>query len=619
MAIERNNLTLVSEFILMDISADPKKQQLLFILFLSMYLVTGLGNLLIILAITTDTRLHNPMYFFLANLAFVDICFTTTTIPKMLVNHVTGHKGIPYAGCLAQTFFFMWFGAIDCFLLGAMAYDRYAAICHPLHYATTVTPQLCILLLAASWTTAFGNSLTHTLSLTRLSFCTHHQIPNFFCDLSAMLKLACSDTFLNYTMVNTVGTLPVFFPFVGILVSYMCIVAAVMRIPSTKGKWKAFSTCGSHLCVVSLFYGTIIGVYFNPTSSHMSQKDTAAAVMYTVVTPMLNPFIYSFRNNDMKGALGALIKGENLTLVSEFILMDISADPKKQQLLFILFLSMYLVTGLGNLLIILAITTDTRLHNPMYFFLANLAFVDICFTTTTIPKMLVNHVTGHKGIPYAGCLAQTFFFMWFGAIDCFLLGAMAYDRYAAICHPLHYATTVTPQLCILLLAASWTTALGNALTHTLSLTRLSFCTHHQVPNFFCDLSAMLKLACSDTFLNYAMVNTMGTLPVFFPFVGILVSYMLIFAAVMRIPSTKGKWKAFSTCGSHLSVVSLFYGTLIGVFFNPTSSHIAQKDTAAAVMYTVVTPMLNPFIYSFRNNDMKGALGALISRKPAFTP
>ncbi|XP_004688260.1 PREDICTED: olfactory receptor 1361-like [Condylura cristata] len=309
---------------------------------------------------------------------------------------------------------------------------------------------------------------------------------------------------------------------------------------------------------------------------------------------------------------------ENLTLVSEFLLLGISEDPKQQQLLFILFLSMYLVTGLGNLLIILAITTDARLHNPMYFFLANLAFVDICFTSTTIPKMLVNHVTGHKGIPYAGCLTQSFFFMWFGAIDCFLLGAMAYDRYAAICHPLHYSSSVTPLVCILLVAASWTASFGNALTQTLLLTWLSFCNHNQIHHFFCDLSPLLKLACSDTFINNTVLFTMGSLPVMIPFVGILVSYMLIFAAVIRIPSTKGKQKAFSTCGSHLSVVCLFYGTLIGVYFNPTSSHTAQKDTAAAVMYTVVTPMLNPFIYSFRNSDMKGALGALISRKPAFT-
>nr|XP_008247562.1 olfactory receptor 1361-like [Oryctolagus cuniculus] len=307
----------------------------------------------------------------------------------------------------------------------------------------------------------------------------------------------------------------------------------------------------------------------------------------------------------------------NLTGISEFLLLGLSEDPEHQQLLFFLFLTMYLVTGLGNLLIMLAIATDARLHTPMYFFLANLAFVDICFTSTTIPKMLANHVSGHKGIPYAGCLTQMFFFIWFAGIDSFLLTAMAYDRYAAICHPLHYTTSMTPHLCSLLVVASWVAAFGNALTHTVLLTRLSFCTHNQVPHFFCDLSPLLKLACSDVFLNNVLVYTVGALPIITPFLGILVSYTRIFAAVLKIPSAGGKRKAFSTCGSHLSVVSLFYGTLIGVYFSPTSSHTAQRDTAAAVMYTVVTPMLNPFIYSLRNSDMKGALGALVSRKPAF--
>uniref|UniRef100_A0A8C7B8Q1 Olfactory receptor n=1 Tax=Neovison vison TaxID=452646 RepID=A0A8C7B8Q1_NEOVI len=311
------------------------------------------------------------------------------------------------------------------------------------------------------------------------------------------------------------------------------------------------------------------------------------------------------------------MRESNQSMISDFTLTGLFKNPKQQQLLFILFLTMYLVTGLGNLLIILAIATDPRLHTPMYFFLANLAFVDICFTSTTIPKMLANHVSGHKGIPYAGCLTQMFFFIWFAGIDSFLLTAMAYDRYVAICHPLHYARSVTPQLCGLLVAASWTAAFGNALTHTVLLTRLSFCTHNRVPHFFCDLSPLLKLACSDTFLNNVMVYTVGALPIITPFMVILVSYTRIFATVLRIPSTRGKQKAFSTCGSHLSVVSLFYGTLIGVYFSPTSSHTAQKDTAAAVMYTVVTPMLNPFIYSLRNSDMKGALGALINRKPVF--
>ncbi|XP_004616949.2 olfactory receptor 1361-like [Sorex araneus] len=308
----------------------------------------------------------------------------------------------------------------------------------------------------------------------------------------------------------------------------------------------------------------------------------------------------------------------NLTQFSEFLLLGLSEDPREQQLLFILFLVMYLVTGLGNLLIVLAIVTDARLHTPMYFFLANLAFVDICFISTTIPKMLVNHVSGHRGIPYAGCLTQTFFFILFASLDCYLLLVMAYDRYEAICHPLHYAMSVTPQVCSLLVGASWAASFGNSLVHVILLNRLSFCTHNQVQNFFCELSTLLNLACSDTLLNNVVVNYEGSLTVVLPFMGILISYLLIFSTVMRIPSKTGRQKAFSTCSSHLSVVCLFYGTLIGVYFSPTSSDSTQGKTVAAVLYTVVTPMMNPFIYSLRNKDMKGAFRSLLSRKPVFT-
>ncbi|XP_055975635.1 olfactory receptor 1361-like [Sorex fumeus] len=308
----------------------------------------------------------------------------------------------------------------------------------------------------------------------------------------------------------------------------------------------------------------------------------------------------------------------NLTQFSEFLLLGLSEDTKEQQLLFILFLVMYLVTVLGNLLIILAIVTDTRLHTPMYFFLANLAFVDICFTSTTIPKMLVNHVTGHRGIPYTGCLTQTFFFILFASLDCFLLGVMAYDRYKAICQPLHYAMSVTPQVCSSLVGASWAASFGNSLVHVILLNRLSFCTHNKVQNFFCELSTLLNLACSDTHLNNIVVNYEVSMTAVLPFLGILISYLLIFSAVMRIPSKTGRQKAFSTCSSHLSVVCLFYGTVIGVYFSPMSSEETQGKTVAAVMYTVVTPMMNPFIYSLRNKDMKSAFRSLVSRKPVFT-
>ncbi|XP_043832806.1 olfactory receptor 1361-like [Dromiciops gliroides] len=312
------------------------------------------------------------------------------------------------------------------------------------------------------------------------------------------------------------------------------------------------------------------------------------------------------------------MEGGNYSRISEFILLGLSDQPEQERLLFLVFLLMYLITGLGNLLIILAIRIDSHLHTPMYFFLSNLSLVDICFTSTTVPKMLANHVSGNKMIPYSGCLTQVFFFLWFAAKDSFILTTMAYDRYVAICAPLHYSTVMTPRVCAFVLAVSWFSTFINALTHTVLLTRLSFCGHNESPHFFCDLNPLLKLACSDTFINDLMVYTVGTLLIITPFIVILISYIHIIMAVLRIPSTSGKQKAFSTCGSHLTVVSLFYGTLIGVYFSPTSTHTVQEDTVSAVMYTVVTPMMNPFIYSLRNKDMKGALRMLLTRKPGLS-
>uniref|UniRef100_G1TH53 Olfactory receptor n=1 Tax=Oryctolagus cuniculus TaxID=9986 RepID=G1TH53_RABIT len=305
--------------------------------------------------------------------------------------------------------------------------------------------------------------------------------------------------------------------------------------------------------------------------------------------------------------------GANESSVSEFLLLGLSRQPQ-QRLLFVLFLSMYLATVLGNLLIVLAIGTDARLHTPMYFFLSNLSFVDVCFSSTTVPKMLANHALGSQAISYSGCLTQMYFVFLFVDMDNFLLALMAYDRFVAVCHPLHYTTKMTRQLCVLMVTGSWIIANLNVLLHTLLMARLSFCGDNAIPHFFCDVAALLKLSCSDTRLNEMLVLFEAGLIMIAPFVCILVSYVFIAAAVLRVPSIRGRWKAFSTCGSHLAVVFLFYGTIISLYFNPSSSHSAEKDIASAVMFTVVTPMLNPFIYSLRNKDIKAALGKVVAMR-----
>ncbi|XP_074129725.1 olfactory receptor 7A10-like [Sminthopsis crassicaudata] len=304
---------------------------------------------------------------------------------------------------------------------------------------------------------------------------------------------------------------------------------------------------------------------------------------------------------------------ENQTEFIEFILLRFSEKPEHQGPLFGLFLGIYLVTVVGNLLIMLAIVSDSHLHTPMYFFLSNLSFVDLCVVSTTIPNMLVSILTKNKAIPYANCLVQMYFFIVFAGLDNFLLTAMAYDRFVAICHPLHYTTIMNPRLCSFLVLISWIISLLDSLLHSLMVTRLSFCKDHEMSHFFCDLAEVLKLSCSDTFINYILIYIVAGLLGVLPLTGIIFSYTQICSSILKVPSAQGKYKAFSTCGSHLSVVSLFYGTGFGVYLSSSATHSSWKTTVASAMYAVVTPMLNPFIYTLRNKDIQNALRKLISK------
>ncbi|XP_064135944.1 olfactory receptor 7G1-like [Loxodonta africana] len=307
--MEPRNQTDVSEFLLLGLTEDRELQPLLFSLFLSLYLVTVLGNLLIILAVSSDPHLHTPMYFFVCNLSFTDICFSTTTIPKMLVNLQAQNQSITYAGCLTQACFVMIFSTLESFLLGVMAYDRYVAICHPLRYMVIMDTRFCGLLILVSLFVSIVDALLHTLMLLRLFFCADLETLYLFCEVFQVIKVACSENLINniilYFAVSILGVLP----FSGIIFSYTQIVSSILRMPSAGGKYKASSTCGSHLSVVSLFYGTAFGAYISTTFTHSSKKTAVASMIYTMVTPMMNPFIYSLRNRDMKAALRSVIRG----------------------------------------------------------------------------------------------------------------------------------------------------------------------------------------------------------------------------------------------------------------------------------------------------------------------
>ncbi|XP_004714371.1 olfactory receptor 7G2-like [Echinops telfairi] len=315
----------------------------------------------------------------------------------------------------------------------------------------------------------------------------------------------------------------------------------------------------------------------------------------------------------MKFKLINYIEPRNQTVVSKFFLLGLTEDPEQKPFIFRLFLIMYLVTVLGNLLIVLAVSSDSHLQTPMYVFLSNLSLNDICLSTTTIPKMLMNIQTHNESITYTGCLCQIFFVLTFGFFENFLLGAMAYDRYVAICYPLRYTVIMNPCFCGLLILLSWVLSVMVALLHSLMVLRLSFCTDQEIPQFFCELAQVLNLACSSTLINNMLIYFSACMFFGVPLCGIIFSYTKIVSSVLSIPSADGKYKAFSTCGSHLSVVSLFYGTSVGVYISSVFTQSSIRTAVASVMYIVVPQMMNPFIYSLRNRDIKVSLRKLFGR------
>ncbi|XP_034642591.1 olfactory receptor 5V1-like [Trachemys scripta elegans] len=305
---DARNQTGVSEFILLGFSDHPQVQLILFVAFASAYAAALLGNVSIITVICSQPGLHTPMYFFLVNLSLLDIGCVTSTVPQMLKNLLAQKKAISFQGCLAQMYFFTAFLATELLLLTGMAFDRYVAICHPLRYSLVMSQRTCCHLAVGIWVSGFLISLPHTLSLLRLSFCGPNIINHFFCELPPLLQLSCSDTSYNQTLALVTDVFLGIGCFLLTLLSYVYIVSSVLKIQSAAGKRKAFSTCSSHVMVVTLFYSTVIYTYVRPPSAYLD-RDKAVAALYTMVTPLVNPLIYSLRNKEVKEAFKKLMGG----------------------------------------------------------------------------------------------------------------------------------------------------------------------------------------------------------------------------------------------------------------------------------------------------------------------
>ncbi|XP_038226703.1 olfactory receptor 6B1-like isoform X1 [Dermochelys coriacea] len=301
------NQTTVTEFILLGFWDLPVLKILLFLMFLVIYMATMVGNILITALVVADQHLHSPMYFFLGNLSCLETCYTSTILPRVLASLLTGDKTISVSGCITQLYFFGSLVATECCLLAAMSYDRYLAICKPLHYSTLMNTRFCLQLAAGSWLNGCLATAIFVLFMSHLIFCGPNEIDHFYCDLIPLIKLSCSDSHLIILLdfvLACVFTLP---PFLLTVTSYVCILTTILRIPSTTGRQKAFSTCSSHLIVVTIYYGTLMIVYMLPKRDTLSILNKVLSLCYTVLTPLVNPLIYSLRNREVKEALSKAV------------------------------------------------------------------------------------------------------------------------------------------------------------------------------------------------------------------------------------------------------------------------------------------------------------------------
>ncbi|XP_030042432.1 olfactory receptor 6F1-like [Microcaecilia unicolor] len=584
-----SNQTHVKEFFLVGLPVLPELQILVFWMFLLMYIITISVNLVLITIVRMSRHLHRPMYFFLCNLSFLEIGYVSVTVPRILFSLLTHKKNISFEGCFFQVFFFTFLCATETVLLGIMSFDRYVAICHPLRYAIIMSCRVCLQLIITTWAFAFLATSFPIILISKLPFCGPNVIDHFFCECSPLLKLVCGNANFGDLAVTVCAAVTILCSVMVTLLSYIFIITSILQMSSSTGNQKAFSTCASHLTVVIIFYSTILAMYIKPTARDAHQNKVMA---------VLKSF-YQKMNNQ--------------TYVKEFLIVGLPSLPELQILVFWIFLLMYIVTICVNLVLITIVRISHHLHRPMYFFLSNLSFLEMGYVSVTVPRALNSIMTHRTNISFEGCFLQLFFFTFLGATENILLGLMSFDRYVAICYPLRYSTIMSSRVCLQLMIATWFTAFVTTASPIILISKLPFCGPNVIDHFFCECSPLLKLVCGNAYFGDLVVTVCASVVILCSVIVTVVSYVHIIATVLKMSAATGKQKAFSTCASHLTVVIIFYTTLLAMYIKPTARD-ARQNKVMAVLYAVVTPLLNPFIYSLKNKEVKEAIYQYFTKK-----
>ncbi|KAM6107441.1 uncharacterized protein FYN12_014561 [Phoenicopterus ruber ruber] len=607
-----SNSSSITQFLLLAFAEKRELQLLTFWLFLGIYLAALLGNSIIITAVACNHHhLHTPLYFFLLNLSILDLGFISTTLPKSMANSFWDFRTISYSGCAAQLFFFAFLISSEFLLLTVMAYDRYVAICKPLHYGTLLGSRACAHMAAAAWGSGFLNAVLHTANTFSLPLCQGNALDQLFCEIPQILKLSCSHTYLREVGLLVFSAFVFWWCFVFIVLSYVQIFRAVLRIPSEQGRHKAFSNISHQLLFPQ--WSQLLHIIFFLTLPDLLRLGQTCCYLHELMEKMADGDGNDYtRPPDYLSTHAPRQQMSNSSSIAQFLLLAF-ADTRELQLLhFWLFLGIYLAALLGNDLIITIVACDHRLHTPMYFFFLNLSVSDLGFISTTLPKSMANSLWDSRTISYSGCSAQLFFFGFLMSSEFFLLTIMAYDRYVAICKPLHYGTLLGSRACANMAAAAWGSGFLTAVLHTANTFSLPLCQGNALDQFFCEIPQILKLSCSHTHLREVGLLIFNAFVFWWCFVFIVLSYVQILRAVLRIPSEQGRHKAFSTCLPHLAVVSLFISTGTFAYLKPPSMSSPFLDLVVAVLYSVAPPALNPLIYSMRNQELKESIRKVIS-------
>ncbi|MBN3318825.1 OR6N1 protein, partial [Atractosteus spatula] len=641
-AMSDSNRSLHYEFIIVGLPGLQEHYTTLFIFFLILFLATFLGNLLIVVLITMDQRLHMPMYFFLWNLSLLDILLTSTVIPKLLAVLLRHNNTISFSGCFLQMYFFISFATVEGFLVAVMAYDRYAAIVKPLHYNTIINTKVCITMTITVWVLGFLAPFSSVVLASIFPFCGSNIIVHIVCDYPTIMALACGDITAQVNFTLLFAMIAIYTPFLYVLWTYSRIVWSVMKLKTVESRKKAFSMCSSHMTLVFLYYVSAAMVYIGMRLESISPDGRIfIGTVYNFLTPLLNPIVYSLRNKKIKAAAQRYLRFQAPLMVRKLCSMYLRDSKVKEDAsycltnfknqvinadapsvrcsgapavtqclsaehyteLFIIFLILFLATFFSNFFILVLVILDNRLHIPMYFFLFNLAALDILLIITIIPKLL-SVLSGYDNtISLPSCFAQMYFYISLGAVEIFLVAAMAYDRYVAVVKPLHYNIIINPKICIEMAAIAWMFGFLAPFLSVVFASNLKFCGSHIV----CDYPTVMSLTCGDVNdqENFSLVIAM--IVIYIPFIFVLCSYCRIVWAVTKMKTIESRKKAFSMCSSHMTVVVLYYVSAAMVFIGLRAESIPHNVRIFfRAMCNCLTPLVNPVIYSLKNEKIKAA-------------